>query len=181
MSENQPSNQNQTPLENTAPTVSESALPVPAPVTPAPAISPATTVPVAPVKRPTGITVVALLALVSGFLGLCCGSPLIVLGGIGIIIPTGVTQVLGILGIILGILLAFGPFLQVIFAYGAWNLRSWAWWLGIIATGISVAGVIISIIGSGGTTIWTAVTNALLPIIIFVYLLVPDVRKAFNV
>lgn len=175
MSENFP------PSENSTPPTAEPKLPVPAPVTPAPAVPPASSAPAAPLKRPTGITIIALLALISGLLGLCCGSPLILLGGIGVIIPSGVTQVLGILGILLGVLLAFGPFLQVVFAYGAWNLRSWAWWLGIIATGISVAGVVISIIGSGGATVWTAVTNALLPIIIFVYLLFPDVRQAFRV
>jgi hypothetical protein len=175
MSENHPS------LENVTSPAAEPALPVPAPVTPTPPIPPAPTASAVPRKRPTGITIIALLALISGFLGLCCGSPLILLGGIGMIIPTGVTQVLGILGILLGVLLAFGPFLQVIFAYGAWNLRSWAWWLGIVATGISVAGVIISILGSDGATLWTAVTNALLPIIIFVYLLFPDVRQAFRV
>jgi len=167
--------------EPTTPTPSaEPNLPVPAPTTPVPALPPVSAPSSAPTARPTGITILALLSLLSGFLGLCCGSPLILLGGIGMIIPSGVTQVLGILGIILGILLAFGPFLQVIFAYGAWNLRPWAWWLGILATGISVAGVIISIVGSGGSTIWTAVTNALLPIIIFIYLLLPDTRKAFS-
>ena len=70
--------------------------------------------------------------------------------------------------------------LQIVFAYGAFNLRSWAWWLGIIATGLSVVGVLIAIIGSGGVAIWTAITNALVPIIIFVYLLLPDTRKAFG-
>lgn len=131
--------------------------------------------------RPTGVTIIALLALLSGLLGLMCSSPIMILSAVGLIIPTGVTQVLGALGIVLGIVLAFGPFLQVIFAYGAWNLRPWAWWLGLLATGISVAGVLVSIIGSGGATAWTAITNALLPVIIFVYLLFPDVRRAFRV
>jgi hypothetical protein len=42
-------------------------------------------------------------------------------------------------------------------------------------------GVILAILGSGGAAVYTAVTNALIPIIVFVYLLVPDVRRAFNV
>jgi len=87
---------------------------------------------------------------------------------------------LGILGFILACVLAFGPVLQIAFAYGAWNLRPWAWWLGIVATGIAVAGVLVNIVGSGGAMAWTIVTNALLPIIIFVYLLIPNTRKAFN-
>lgn len=131
--------------------------------------------------RPTGITIIAILSLISGILGLCGVAPLFGLSIAGAIIPTGVTQILGAIGIVVSALLFLGPVLQIIFAYGAWNLRSWAWWFGIVATGISVLGVLIGIIGSGGAAIYTAVTNALLPVIIFVYLLVPDVRRSFNV
>ncbi len=130
--------------------------------------------------RPTGVTVIAILSLISGLLGLCGVSPLLGISVIGAIIPTGVTQILGAIGIVVSALLVVGPILQIIFAYGAWNLRSWAWWFGIVATGISVLGVIIGIIGSGGAAVPTVVTNALLPIIIFIYLLVPDVRRAFS-
>lgn len=131
-------------------------------------------------NRPTGVTIIAILSLLSGVLGLCGVSPLLGVSVLGALIPTGVTQILGAIGIVVSVLLVAGPLLQIVFAYGAWNLRSWAWWLGIVATGISVLGVLIGILGSGGAAIYTAVTNALLPIIIFVYLLTPDVRKAFN-
>jgi uncharacterized membrane protein (DUF2068 family) len=132
-------------------------------------------------NRPTGVTVIAILSLISGVLGLCGVSPLLGISVIGAVIPTGVTQILGAIGIVVSALLVVGPLLQIVFAYGAWNLRSWAWWLGIVATGISVLGVLIGIVGTGGAAIGTAVTNALLPIIIFVYLLVPDIRRAFSV
>lgn len=164
---------------NATPPATEPALPVPAPSTPTPTLPPPSA-PVARSPRPTGITIISLLALISGLLGLCCGSPLIMAGAVGVFIPTGVTQLFGLLAILVGALLAFGPLLQVIFAFGAWNLRGWAWWLGLVATGISVAGVLVAIIGSGGAAIWTAITNALVPIIIFVYLLLPETRKAFG-
>jgi uncharacterized membrane protein (DUF2068 family) len=131
--------------------------------------------------RPTGVSIIAILSLISGLLGLCGVSPLFAIGAVGAIIPTGITQIVGGLLIVVGALLVIGPILQIIFAYGAWNLRAWAWWLGIIATGISVLGVIVGILGSGGAAIPTVVTNALLPIVIFLYLLVPDIRKAFRV
>lgn len=171
---------NETNVPNSDIPAAEPSLPVPVPVTPASYPPPAAPASYSAGRRPTGVTVIAVLSLISGFMGLCCGSPLILLGAIGIVVPTGVTQVLGVIGIVLGLLLAIGPLLQIIFAYGAWNLRSWAWVLGIVATGISVLGVIISIIGSGGATIWTAITNALIPIIVFVYLLMPDIRKSFS-
>lgn len=129
--------------------------------------------------RPAGITVVALLALVSGLLGLCGALPVFGLSVLGIALPTGVTQVLGGLGMALAVVLAAGPLMQIAFAYGALQLRPWGWWLGVIGTGISVAGAILSIIGTG--TIWTALTHALIPTVIFIYLLTTDVRRAFRV
>jgi hypothetical protein len=131
-------------------------------------------------ERPTGVTIIAILAFIQGFIGMCVGCALLAGSGFVTLIPTGVTQIVGILGIIFGLFLAAGPLLQLLFAYGAWNLRSWAWLLGVVATGIAVVAVVLSIIGSGGATIWTAVTNGLLSIIIFVYLLLPDTRKSFN-
>ena len=181
MSENQPSNENQVPLENTPPAV-ESSMPVPVPVPVAPV---ETTLPPAPAPkastgRPIGVTVIAIVAFISGLMGLCAPMAIGGVSTIGLVIPSGFTQVLGGLGLIFTCILGFGPFLQIIFAYGAWNLRSWAWWLGIISLGISVLGVIVGIVSSGGASILTTITNALLPIIIFVYLLMPNTRKAFD-
>jgi hypothetical protein len=137
--------------------------------------------PAAATGRPTGVTVIALLALISGFLGLCGTSLVFFLSLAGIVIPTGVTQILGGIGLILALFLSIGPVLQIVFAYGAWNLRPWAWWLGILSTGITVLTMVIGIFGSGGAAVHTALTHGLLSIIIFVYLLFPNVRAAFRV
>lgn len=177
--------ENQLPDASPIPQSNDPSLPVPMPSTPAEPFNPPDAPPPAPMtpgRRPTGITVLAILAALSGFVGLCCSSPLLVgLSAVGIVIPTGITQVLGVLGLLLACVLAFGPVLQLAFAFGAWNLRPWAWWLGVVAMGFSVLGVLVNVIGSGGAMAWTAVTNGIIPIIIFVYLLVPGVRKSFNV
>lgn len=126
-------------------------------------------------NRPTGVTIIAILAFISGLLGLCGALPVVGISLIaGIFVP-----LVGAIGAIIGILLAASPILMLIFAYGAWNLRSWAWWLGIVATGISVLSALIAVFGSGN--IAAIATHGLLPIIVFIYLLVPDVRKAFAV
>lgn len=172
--------ENQLPEENPIPQSNDPMLPVPMPSTPSETIPPPA--PMTTGRRPTGITILAILAAVSGFVGLCCSSPLLVgLSAIGIVIPTGITQVLGIFGLLLACVLAFGPVLQIAFAYGAWNLRSWAWVLGIIAMGLSVLGMLVNVVGSGGAMAWTAVTNGIIPVIILVYLLLPGTRKAFSV
>ncbi len=125
-------------------------------------------------SRPTGITIIAILAFVGGLLGLCGALPVF---GISLIAGAFVPPV-GVIGILIGIILAASPLLMLAFAYGAWNLRSWAWLLGIIATGISVLSALIAVITTGN--IFAIATHGILPIIVFVYLLLPDTRKAFK-
>ncbi len=122
-------------------------------------------------KRPFGITVIAVLALISGLFGLCW--PTLVFTG-----STFLGPILGTIGVIAGIFLILGPVLQLIFAYGAFNLRSWAWYLGLVATGITVIGVIINLID--GASFWSAMWGSTLSVIIFIYLLTPNVRGAFG-
>lgn len=123
-------------------------------------------------KRPFGVTLIAILALISGLFGLCwptlafTGSAL--LGGI-----------LGTVGVLAGIFLIIGPILQLVFSFGAFRLRPWAWYLGLIATGITVLGVVINLFQ--GASIWSAIMGSTLSIIIFIYLLTPNVRKAFGI
>ena len=123
-------------------------------------------------KRPFGITVIAILALISGLFGLCL--PTLAFTGTALL-----GGILGTIGAFASIFLIVGPVLQLIFAYGAFKLRSWAWYLGLISTGITVIGVIINLFD--GASFWSAVLGSLLPIIIFIYLLTPNVRQVFRV
>ena len=122
-------------------------------------------------KRPFGVTVITIFALISGLFGLCW--PTLVFTGSAFLGP-----IFGTVGVIAGIFLIVGPILQLIFAFGAFNLRSWAWYLGLISTGITVFGVVINLFD--GASIWSAVWSGLVPIIIFFYLLSPNVRQAFG-
>ena len=176
--------ENQLPDASPIPQSNDPSLPVPMPSTPAEPVNPPDAPPPAPSmpgRRPTGITVLAILSAISGFVSLCCPGLLLAGSTVGMLIPTGVTQVAGAFGLLLSCFLGIGPLLQLAFAYGAWNLRSWAWMLGIIAMGLSVLGVLANVIGSGGSLIGAVLTNGIIPIIILVYLLLPGVRKSFNV
>ena len=123
-------------------------------------------------KRPFGITVIAIFALLSGLFGLCW--PTLVFTGSAFLGP-----VFGTVGVVAGIFLIIGPVLQLIFAYGALNLRSWAWYLGLISSGLTVLGVIINLFQ--GASIWSAIWGSILSIVIFIYLLTANVRQAFGI
>lgn len=125
-------------------------------------------------ERPLGVTLLALLAAVAGILGLCGALLVFGVSLVGGLVAFPIAAVGGTIGIVL----AISPVLELIFAYGAWTLRPWAWWLGIFATGISILSSIFALftgVGAGAT-----VTHGILPLIIFVYLLFPDVRRAFH-
>jgi uncharacterized membrane protein HdeD (DUF308 family) len=89
------------------------------------------------IKRPFGVTLIAILALIGGLFGLCW--PTLAFMG-----STLLPGIFGTIGVLAGIFLIIGPILQLAFAYGAFKLRSWAWYLGLIASGITVFGVVIN-------------------------------------
>ena len=121
-------------------------------------------------KRPFGVTVIAIFALIGGLLGLCL--PTMGMLGSTLLGP------LAVVGVAASIFFIIGPILQLIFAFGAFGLRPWAWYLGLISTGITVLGVVINLFE--GASFWSAVWGGLIPIIIFFYLLSPKVRQAFG-
>jgi len=122
-------------------------------------------------KRPFGVTVIAIFALIGGLLGLC-------LPTLGMMGSTLFGGIFGTIGIVASVFFIIGPILQLIFAFGAFGLRSWAWFLGLISTGITVLGVVINLFY--GASFWSAVWGGLIPIIIFFYLLSPNVRQVFG-
>jgi hypothetical protein len=126
-------------------------------------------------NRPLGVTIIAILSFINGLLGLCLPGLVIIGGGIGALFSGG----LGLFVVCGGLLLAAGPLVWLLVSYGAWNLRPWAWWAGMVATGITVVGVVVNIVN--GVGILQAVASAPLSIVIFIYLLLPDIRRVFGI
>ncbi len=121
-------------------------------------------------KRPLGVTIIAFLALIGGLFGLCLPT----LGMLG----STLLGPLAVVGVVASLFFIVGPVLQLIFAAGAFGLRPWAWYLGLAGAGITVVGVIVNILQ--GASFGSAVWGGIIPIVIFIYLLTPDVRKAFG-
>jgi hypothetical protein len=127
-------------------------------------------------QRPTGVTILAILAVIGGFLGLCGSLTLFGVGGLGVMageVSSGaMAGIFGAIGLVSALLyLAFG--------FGAWTLRPWAWMLGIIGAGISIASNLLSLI-SGNASIVGAVISLIIPGVILWYLFRPDIKAAFG-
>ena len=115
-------------------------------------------------KRPLGVTILAILAIIIGIFSIIGGIALIglsVIGGIfGLAIPAGWGILYGVAALILG-------FISLVAGGGLLTLRMWAWWLLLI---VGIAQIVIYGLGLN----W--VTVALWAIIV-IYLIL--VRKAF--
>jgi hypothetical protein len=127
-------------------------------------------------QRPTGVTILAILAVIGGFLGLCGSLTLFGVGGLGVMageVSSGaMAGIFGAIGLVSALLyLAFG--------FGAWTLKPWAWMLGIIGAGVSIASNLLSLI-SGNASIVGAVISLIIPGVILWYLFRPDIKAAFG-
>jgi len=121
------------------------------------------------------VTIIAVLAAIGGIFGILGGLALVGLGGF--IAASGVTG--GALAPIVGLLLLAYGVLALVLAYGFWNLKPWAWTLGV---GLQAAGIVINIlqfINNTNNAASTVISIAISAAIIW-YLYQPNVKAAFG-
>ena len=137
-------------------------------------------------KRPIGVTVLAVLAIIGGVLQLLAS--LVMLGITGLVSIPGLTAATGALyagaGFVLfgGIVMFVLGLLTLAFGIGALGLRSWAWTTGVVVSALDVLTAIYSMIVAGFTA---AAVLGSLPVLIIAgvvlgYLYSHDVRVAFG-
>ena len=118
--------------------------------------------------RPTGITVLAILAAIGGVLGLFGGFAVLFAG----------TVIFGGLGAILGLAFLAYAGLLIALAYGAWKMLPWAWPLGVAVAVFGIVLSVLSIIGGSG------IANQILSLVvdggILYYLNQPSIKSLFN-
>ncbi len=128
-----------------------------------------------PGARPTGVTILAVLAAIGGVLGLLAGIALLGLGGLagagGAGPLAGFVAIFGLIAIVQAVL-------ALAFAYGAWTLKPWAWMLGMVAFGISLALAVLNIVNGGDIT--SQAISIVIAIAIIYYLNTPAVKAAFG-
>ena len=118
-------------------------------------------------SRPTGITILAILAAIGGVLS--------VVGAVGLLAAGGVS---GLVLILLLLTLAFGV-LYLVLAYGLWTLRPWAWTLGV---GLMVASILLTFVNvtQGLQYPIGAVISAGISAAVLFYLYTSSVKAAFG-
>ena len=107
-------------------------------------------------QRPLGVTIIAILMIISGIALLSTWAILLVVG-------------IGVVPIVLGIA-------SFVMAYGLWKGKGWAWTITLILSVISIISAIVSIAYGGSGAIINIIINA----IIIYYLYRPNVKAYFG-
>jgi hypothetical protein len=107
-------------------------------------------------QRPLGVTIIAILMIISGIALLSTGAVLLVVG-------------IGVVPILLGIA-------SFVMAYGLWVGKGWAWTITLIISVISIISAIVSIVYGGSGAIINIIINA----VIIYYLYRPNVKAFFG-
>src|ERR671918_2643634 len=107
-------------------------------------------------QRPLGVTIIAILMIISGIALLGTGAILLVVG-------------IGVILVILGIA-------SFVMAYGLWKGKGWAWTITLILSAIGIIVAIVSII-LGNVA---AIINAIIHGIVIYYLYRPNVKAFFG-
>ena len=132
--------------------------------------------------RPLGVTILGVLAIIGGILSLCGGIGL-VFGGTALTgalaaagqtsaVSAGAVAVSGIIAIVVGVL-------YLVLGVGLFQLKGWAWMLGVA---LSIASIVLGVleIALKYSTVSAQLIGMVFSVIILVYLFTPGVRAAFG-
>lgn len=125
-------------------------------------------------QRPTGVTILSILAFIGGAFGILGGLALLGLGA------AFAGSGLGGLSVVFGIVILVLSALQLYIGYGFWTLKSSAWRLGIVVFGASVVIQLIELV-LGYIEITGFVISLVIYGLIIYYLLTPGVKAAFGI
>ena len=135
-------------------------------------------------KRPTGITIIAILYIILAVLSLLWSVLLFGTGGLSSMFGglLGAERIAafgaanawaGFVGIVAGVV-------QFVIAIGLLSMKKWAWILALIGVGVTVIQGIIGILGGGPMAFMCGILGLLIPAGILIYLLLPGTRRAFG-
>lgn len=136
-------------------------------------------------KRPTGITIIAVLYIILAVLSLLWSGLVFGLGGLGSLFGGlfGAENVaaLGTSGAWTGFLGILTALVQIVVAIGLLSMKKWAWFLALISVALTVVQGIVGIFGGGPFAFMCGILGLAIPVGILIYLLLPGIRRAFGV
>lgn len=118
--------------------------------------------------RPTGITILAVLAAIGGVVGLF-GAFTVLFAG---------TVLFGGAGTLLGIAALAYAGLLLTFGYGAWTLKPWAWPLGVAGAAAGIVLAVLYVIG--GSDFISQIVSIAVDGAILYYLNQPAIKTVFG-
>ncbi len=137
-------------------------------------------------QRPTGVTIMAVLLGIEGLLELIGGIIIIVAANSlsRTVISHGhksIAHFVDALGVGLGSVFLVIGVITLLFFFGLWTLRRWAFWAVVIIEGLTLLWGILALVRHIGTTAGI-IAVIIIPVIILIYFLVDaNVRRAFRV
>jgi uncharacterized membrane protein (DUF2068 family) len=141
----------------------------------------------APRRRPLGVSIIAILVAIQGIFFLILG----ILALVAVIVAansagtavngyaiTGATVSI-VAGVLAGVFLVVG-LVSLLFAWGLWTLKRWAFWATVIIEIISLVNSVFAFT-QPHANFWSAVAGMIIPIVILVYYFADaNVRAAFR-
>jgi len=132
--------------------------------------------------RPPGVTILAVLSLVSGLWSLIKGLAWLGVGGAvaaaALLAHPIAGALIGGLAVIFGVISLAAALFSLIFGWGAWNLRPWAWSLGVAThVGILIWSVLV-VLGPG--LLRERLATMLISGVVLYYLTTPGIKQAFG-
>jgi len=130
-------------------------------------------------ERPTHLTIIAWLTFVQGFM-----VTLVALLWFGIASyfspdSSGITSPLMVMiAEAKGAVLVVLALLYLVFAVGVWRMRNWAWWVGLLASALSILYVVRVVLGGGSIIVGLFVL--IIPLVLIWYLLSSTGRQIFG-
>ncbi len=128
-----------------------------------------------------GVIAIAWVAILSGVAGALVGAFAVIAGAALDFAAAGRVNVEGVSGIalvIIGLSFIVIGVAQIIFGVGLWQLRGWAWTLGVALHSITLVGAVGGLF-TGAFTVQSIIT-IIVSAAILIYLLSPRVRNLFH-
>lgn len=133
-------------------------------------------------QRPIGVTLLAFLSLVSGALGVFKGLIWLGVGGVlagvtATAFPVAGAFVGGLAVLVGGLALLTGLF-SLLFAWGAFALKPWAWSFGVATHGFNLIWSVLVVLGPG--ILRERFVTIVISAIVLLYLTRPEIKQAFG-